>query len=163
MVFFPFLKITDVKNATNSYFFCLACLCMSRSMSDNLKIQTTLTIIFNNFCQNLKVWCFQCILCVRKLLKNSGRFQCIVKARRSNSNFEKIMLLSLVFVHDSITKVLRKYNKKSFFWFMRKNCHTISSIFEKSVFIDLACNFLFDGIVMMKIVWLAFFWCRRQK
>ena len=35
-------------------------------MSDKLKILILKIIIFENFCQNLKVWCFQYMICKKK-------------------------------------------------------------------------------------------------
>ena len=39
-------------------------------MSDNLKILILKTIIFVDFCLNLKVWFFQYMICEKKSYKN---------------------------------------------------------------------------------------------
>ena len=61
----------------------MACLCMPRSMSDNLKIQKFKIIVTEKFCQKLK----DCYLCYtiyeRQLEDKSGRFSCIENVRTS--------------------------------------------------------------------------------
>ena len=84
LAFFSFHLIFFFKNAKNSYFFCMACLCMPWSMSDNLKIHKFKIIIIEKFCQKLKVCYFFYIICERQLEDNSSRFLCIVNARPSN-------------------------------------------------------------------------------
>ena len=68
-----------LKNAVKAYFFRVACLCMTRSLSDNSKNQKFELTIIEKFCQK-KVCYFCYISCERQLDDNSGRFLCIVKA-----------------------------------------------------------------------------------
>ena len=55
LIFFQVLWIISFKQAENSCFFCMACLYMPRSMSDILKLLILKIIIFENFCQYLKL------------------------------------------------------------------------------------------------------------
>ena len=52
---FPFLMMIFFKEAQNAYLFCMACLCMPRSVHEYLKTQTLKFIVFESFCQNLKL------------------------------------------------------------------------------------------------------------
>ena len=53
-------------------------------MSDDLQIQILKIIFFEKNGQHLKACYTQYMICERKLLYDSGRFQCIVIAMRSN-------------------------------------------------------------------------------
>ena len=60
--FLPFFLIIS----QNAYLFFMACLCMPRSKQYYLKSQTLKIIIFEKFCQNLKVYYFPYIICKKQ-------------------------------------------------------------------------------------------------
>ena len=95
---------------------------MPWSVSGNLKNQILEVIIFENFCQNLKVRYFRYIICVR--IKT---FQAVFNAffMQDGQTFGYYVWVTKVYVnefgYENNQKILRKYNvKNQYFWFMEK-------------------------------------------
>ena len=94
-------------------FSCTACLCMPWSMSDSLNIQNLKIVIFENFCQNLKILMLSIHHLSKKILIHFRSFPLYCKCEK-NGHLRILMLsniwfLSLVFGYEHIPKILWKY------------------------------------------------------
>ena len=146
----------------------MTCFSMPWSMSSKLKIQILVIIIFENFCQNLKVRYFRYIICVIQSYNISGCFQCIFIARRPNlwllrlSNQGWCHLCSITNTTEKFWEIktyksiLLVYGKRLVIQFPYTKNTNHRPFMQFFVLIELHEKCMISIFPYMKIVWLAF-------
>ena len=128
-------------------------------MSDNLKIQILKVIIVESFCQKLKVWYFRYIICnrIRRFQAISNAFLMREGQTFGYSTYSNQGIVTWVRLRTEPKPCEKLKCKKTIFLVNGKKTGHKLSIYEKSLIIDLSCNFLYLWNCM-KSVWLAFFY-----